>query len=464
MSNCLVEPAAWALQQFGDCVLGDARRTKRLVKVATQAAARPDGSTPDQAESWKKCKAVYRLMDCNDVSHANIIEPHCEQTRLSCPAGSVQLILCDTTDVDFGRSVPGLGPVGKKKDNRGFFLHSGLMRDAVTGVIRGLAGQELFYRRPKSRKKVHRNTRRLDPHRESVVWGELIDHIGSPPPGVQWIHVCDRGADDYEVYLRARLNGCGWVIRAARLNRNVQKVTGDKTTIEKLLADAPVNDRLQVPVPRQGSRRDRIAKVELQYSSFLMPRPSRTNDWIRQHAPKEPLRMWCVQITETNPPAKTEALHWVLITSEPVTNTAEALAVVEHYKKRWGVEEYHKALKTGCHVEERYYQTSTRLERVTGLHAVLAVRLLQIRELANEQPDRPAVEVAPKEWVETLAQVRKQPPEGMTINEFVRHLAGLGGHLGRKRDGQPGWITLWRGLEKLLLILRGATLARKRCG
>lgn len=463
MSNCLVEPAAWALQQFGDCHLGDARRTKRLVQVATQAAARPDGSTPDQAESWGKCKAVYRLMDCDDVGHANIIGPHCEQTRLSCPAGSVQLILCDSTDVDFGRSVPGLGPVGKKKDNRGFFLHSGLMRDAVTGEIRGLAGQELFYRRPKSRKKVHKNTRRLDPHRESVVWGELIDQIGSPIPGVRWIHVCDRGADDYEVYLRAHLTGCGWVIRAARLNRNVQNVTGDKTTIEELLASVPVNDRLQVPVPRQGNRAARTAQVELRHSPFLMPLPSRKNDWIREHAPKDPLRMWCVQITETSVLAKTEALHWVLITSEPVTNTAEALAVVEHYQKRWGVEEYHKALKTGCHVEERYYQTSARLERVTGLHAILALRLLQIRELAKENPDLPAVDVAPKEWVETLAQVRKLRSTAMTIHQFVRCLAGLGGHLGRKRDGQPGWITLWRGLEKLLLILRGVTLA-KRCG
>jgi hypothetical protein len=195
-----------------------------------------------------------------------------------------------------------------------------------------------------------------------------------------------------------------------------------------------------------------------------MSPPSRTNQWIREHAPSEPLWMWCVQLTETNPPAGAEALDWVLITSEPVTNTAQALAVIEHYKKRWGVEEYHKALKTGCHVEERYYQTSARLERVTGLHAILALRLLQIRELAREQPDLPAVDVAPKEWVETLAEIRKQPSTGMTIHQFVRCLAGLGGHLGRKRDGQPGWITLWRGVEKLLLILRGKNLATKRCG
>jgi hypothetical protein len=140
MSNLLVEPAAWAKQQFAECDLGDERRTKRLVQIAAQAAARPDGSTPDQTESWGDCKAVYRLMDCDDVSHAKIIGPHCEQTRQSCPAGSVQLILCDTTEIDFGRRVEGLGRIGRNKTNRGFYLHTGLMRDAATAEIRGLAG------------------------------------------------------------------------------------------------------------------------------------------------------------------------------------------------------------------------------------------------------------------------------------------------------------------------------------
>ena len=169
MSTLLVEPAVWAEQQFGNCELGDTRRTKRLVHVATQAAGRPDGSTPDQTESWGECKAVYRLMDCDEVSHAKILEPHCEQTRQSSLSGTVQLILCDTTEIDFGRWVPGLGPVGDQKGHRGFFLHSGLMRDALTGQITGLAGQELFYRRPQGRKRVHKNTTRRDPQRESVV-------------------------------------------------------------------------------------------------------------------------------------------------------------------------------------------------------------------------------------------------------------------------------------------------------
>jgi hypothetical protein len=102
---------------------------------------------------------------------------------------------------------------------------------------------------------------------------------------------------------------------------------------------------------------------------------------------------------------------------------------------------------------------------VTGLLSIVAVPLLRIRYLSLHDPNRPAVEVVPAEWVEVMSTVRRtKPGQPLTIQQFVKHLAGLGGHLVRKCDGQPGWITLWRGFEQLPLILRGVRAARKRCG
>ncbi len=458
-----IDPQQWAREQFGDCQFKDSRRTKRLVKMVAQMAARPDGSTPDQTETWRDCKAAYRLMDCEDVTHAEIIRPHCELVRRSPAPGSVKLILCDTTEIDFKREVVGLGPVGKGT-GRGFFLHSGLLRDAHSGKMEGLAGQVLFHRQPKSKRKVPKNTKRRDPQRESVAWGQLMDQIGPPPAEVNWIHVCDRGADDYEVYLRAFHNHCGWVIRVARLNRKIFDLHGNSLTLHKHLALQPIQGRVTVEVPRQGNRPARTAEVTVRFAPLRMPPPSRGNDWITAHQPDEPLLMWVVELQEEQPPAGVETLHWVLLTSEPILCIEDALGGVKNYQFRWGVEEYHKVLKTGCRVEERYYETSARLERVTGLAAVLAVRLLQIRSLATDTPDQPAQELVPHRWVEVLAKVRKCSAATITISQFVRQLAGLGGHLGRKCDGRPGWITLWRGLEKLLLILRGTDLKTVRCG
>ena len=81
-----------------------------------------------------------------------------------------------------------------------------------------------------------------------------------------------------------------------------------------------------------------------------------------------------MELIEADPPAGSDALHWVLLTSDQVTDATGALQVIADYEKRWVVEELHKATKTGCRVESRQYATSARLERVTAVQCVVAVR------------------------------------------------------------------------------------------
>ncbi|WP_437191314.1 IS4 family transposase [Planctomicrobium sp. SH527] len=284
--------------------------------------------------------------------------------------------------------------------------------------------------------------------------------------------MCDRGADDYEVYCYAHLNHCGWVIRACRLNRIILTEEEALTTLEEHLDAQPVRGTQTLEVPATATRAARTAQLELRFAALSLPRPQVTNTWIREHAPQEPLRMSVVELIEVDPPVDAEPVRWVLLTSERVESIAQAQQVIGYYSQRWAIEEYHKALKTGCRVEERYYETSERLERITGLLAIVAVQLLRLRTLSEETPNAPAREVVPTEWVETIVKVRQRPgrqapqlcAKSLTIEQFVKHLAGLGGHLGRKCDGRPGWQTLWYGLEKLLLILRGSQLQNQKCG
>jgi hypothetical protein len=118
-----------------------------------------------------------------------------------------------------------------------------------------------------------------------------------------------------------------------------------------------------------------------------------------------------------------------------------------------GAQEYHKVLKTGCQVEHRQYETSAALEAITGLLAIVAVRLLQLRSVARTDPQRPAEEVVPRSWVNVLQVVRRRPRQQWTVRQFFRELAGLGGFLGRKHDGEPGWLTIWRGFDNLVPAL-----------
>lgn len=465
MAAVIWDPVAWSVQNFETCQLRNRARNQRLIKIAQQLIRRSEGSLPDQTESWADCKAAYRFFDTKGISYQNIIEPHCRRTRESCQPGEVKLILCDTTEIDFTslRKTTGLGPIGNG-NTRGFFLHSALMVDAgPQHQIEGLAAQEVFYRnvrtgpkkKRKKRKKKSNNSSRNRANRESAVWGRVIDAVGRPPAGVIYKHVCDRGADDIEVMWRAVHNGSGFVIRVSRLKRKVLTTDGRTLPLADVLAEWPaVGDTRQITVPATTTSPKRIATMTLRYGTVSIP-VGRLTPWLREHRPSGPLCVGVVELLEQSPPAGQKAIRWILYTETPVTCEAEADQVVEYYEQRWLIEELHKALKTGCGVERRQLQTAERLERMVAVSSVVATRLLQLKTAARQTPERPARELVPPRWVKVLQTIRKRPlnPD-MCIRDFLRQLAGLGGFLGRKGDGEPGWITIWRGYEKLSLILR----------
>jgi Transposase DDE domain len=243
------------------------------------------------------------------------------------------------------------------------------------------------------------------------VWGQLIAEIGSPADGVKWIHVCDRGADDYEVLLRAQRQQCSWVIRVAHLNRKVTTSDGRTLQLHELLNESPVGGTREVEVTASHDQQPRTAQCEVRWSQVGIPIPSVTNAWIREYAPPQPLPMWVIELREVNPPTGSEAIRWVLYTAEEVNTLADAERVVRYYELRWSIEDFHKALKTGCQIESRNYQTSTRLERVLAFSSVVAIRLLRFRTAAKKTPQRPARELAPQAWLAMLRQVRRIPTE-----------------------------------------------------
>ena len=454
MVSFTLPPRQWAEEQFGSCDLGDFRRTRRAVEVAAAFAADPSGSTPHQTENWADLKAAYRLFDSEGVTFESLAAPHWQQTRAR--TSGHWLVLADTTQLDFGihRAVPGLGPTGNGFGH-GFHLHSALMVGSNSEEIVGLAGQVLFYRRPRSAKKKKENTYQVKQRkRESQVWGQLIDQIGLPADGVRFTHVMDRGADDFEVYCHLLQQRSDWVVRASKMNRKVRWPDGRETDLQEYLRQLPAAGVYDVPVPARPGQAARTAQVEVRDGPVALPAPRQLSPWLRKQGIKL-ITMWVVEVREIHPPKGSTPLHWVLYTSHAVTNLEQAQVIISYYKKRWLIEEFHKALKTGCSLEARQYQTSDRLEALTGMQSVVAVRLLQLKSVARTEPERPAEDVVPEKWITTLRVLRrKATPGAWTVREFYRQLAGLGGFLGRKCDGEPGWITIWRGFDKLALTMR----------
>lgn len=456
--------AQWAQRQFEPCEFGDLRRTKRMIQLATQVAAKPDASTPQQTERWADCKAAYRLFDCDEVTFEAVTAPHYAATRAVEPG--TWLVINDTTELNFGydRDLPGAGRVGNGTKDRGFYLHTAMIAATDGSALIGLAAQELYIRPLKKVERVGSAKRKTLKTRETDVWGRVIDAVGRPPAGAHWIHVCDRGADNFDVYCHLLEQQAGWVIRAAQLKRLVRTDDGVERSLDEVLNAAAVVGSYELAVQANQNQPARTAHVEVRWARVVMPRPrSGISRYVRQRGVTE-IAMWAVEVRESHPPAGVEPVRWVLLTSEPVNNFHDAWRIIGWYEQRPLVEEYHKCLKTGCRVEARQYQNAARLAPVIGLLSVLAVRLLQLKMVAKSNPEQPAAEIVPADWLRALPLVTKRNKPIKTVRDFFRGLAGLGGFLGRKSDGEPGWQTIWRGLETLLLCLRGAQAIGRKCG
>lgn len=451
----------WAEEQFGSCDLGDVRRTRRAVRTAALFAADPSGSTPEQTETWDDCKAAYRLIDNAEVTFGGLATPHWQRTRAR--TSGHYLLIGDTTIVSFDghRQISGLGIV-TSGNAQGFLLHSALMVDARDGEVIGLAGQTIRYRQRAPQQE--KSSARLQRSRESEIWGEVIAAVGPPPnEHVRFTHVCDRGADNFEVYCHCLLQGVDWVIRVKSLNRQV-RVAGQLVPLRDHLQTLPVAGTYELEVKANAQQMARTAVVEVRYGVVGLPAPHQAGRFTRECGISF-LTTNVIEVKEIDPPSGQQPLQWVLYTSHAVTCWEEAQTVIGYYERRPLVEEFHKALKTGCRIEDRLYETASRWENVTALLSIVAVRLLQLKTIAIKEPNRPAAALVPQSWLRMMAALRgRKRAKIETARDFLRALAGLGGHLGRKHDGEPGWLTIWRGFDKLQLLLRGAAALHQNCG
>ena len=229
-----MDAQVWAEEQFGQCDLKDKRRTQRLVQVAASALCHPSGSLPEQTTDAADLKAAYRLFGCEDVTFEDIAGPHWAQTRRRPPG--TYLVLNDTTEVDFGirRKLRGMGQTGNG-GGWGFLLHSALVVSAEGEEIFGLAGQKIRYRKPAPKKE--NSTQRLKRDRESVLWGQVIDQVGPPAEGVRWVHVMDRGADNFEVYCHCRQQQADWVVRVTQKTTQRHRARRTDHAVEAVPAD-----------------------------------------------------------------------------------------------------------------------------------------------------------------------------------------------------------------------------------
>jgi len=461
---CLLNEAEWVEAQWGASELGDKRLTKRAVKMGRRMVANPAGSIPDQMEAWGETKGAYRLLNNKKVSLEKLSEGHWQQTRQASQEAEVVLQIQDTSEVDLTsqKHIQGLGPIGNDR-GRGFLLHTVLSFVPGGEKVLGLSHQQVVLRQARQgeRKKKWMRTP------EALVWEKAAQEVGQPEAGRLWVHVGDRGSDIYSFMgLCQEMPGVEFLVRLYS-NRLLDwseqpSAEGNRSEPERHLLDyarklTRQGPSFEVEVAAQKNQSKRQATVQLAWSQVTIPAPKEAPKAIRRFGS---FKAWVVRAWEVNPPEEvSEPLEWVLLSSLPVHNWTDARQRVTWYKHRWLIEEYFKSLKTGCQLEQSQLDHRADFERLLGFLSPIAVRLLQIRQIVRQAPDTAAPDLIHPVPLQLVAREIESDPKIMTVQQFWLGVAQLGGHLGREADGMPGWITIWRGLRKLQLMMRGATLA-----
>jgi hypothetical protein len=292
-----------------------------------------------------------------------------------------------------------------------------------------------------------------DTPRETDVWMRLVTRLGSFPAETTVVHVGDREADMFPFFQACQATQTHFLVRAFE-NRRLKPEAGSQTYLLDSVRAWPAQASKAFQVPGTHGRTARSTVVQLAFGTLTVLPPR-----FEKRCRKEPLEMWAIRVWEEHTPAGEEPLEWILLTSVPTTTLEQAWERVGWYEHRWVVEDYHQCLKTGCRLEERQVQSADRLIRLLGLLSPLAVRLLQLRDLGRQEPERPAHEVLEADLLAVVAAQTGQTPAQMTAGAFWKAVAQMGGYLARRGDGPPGWKTLWKGWLRVQTLLEGVHLA-----
>ena len=445
------QPAPWAINEFAHAQLPDQRLIPRLQMIATAFAQQPTAAIPQACGPGAGSKGAYRFFENEAVTPEAVRAAHHQATLARTQTQPIVLALQDTSTLNYAThpQTAGLGPIGSRRGQLlGLLLHSTL---AVTpgGLPLGLLHNAVRARDPKAAGATKQRHKKPVAQKESQKWLDSLSacqQLAPQCPATLLVNVADREGDLYELFAQALAPAAGPRVQLLVRSRHNRKLAGATARLWDAVAQEPVRGKLQVAVGRRGEQPGRLATLSVRFREVRLAAPSRK-------ASQPPLTLWAIQAREMRPPKGAPPICWRLLTTLPVLGIAEALEKVAWYAQRWQIEVLHKVLKSGCQIEQRQLHTAVRLERALSVDLVVAWRLLALCKAAREQPDAAvSAWLSQAEWEALWCQVHQRivpPRQPPTLRQAIRWIAGLGGFMGRRRDGEPGPITLWRGLQRL---------------
>ena len=456
-------PADWTEEEFATVQFFDERLKHRLFMLAADFFAQPGELIPQTSSgSAAKTKAAYRFFKNSNVDMQTLLRPHIESTIERVRSHPVILAVQDTTTLNYTAHPPeGVGPINTSQNSAvGLVLHD-TMAFTPEGTLLGLLNVQCWARDPKQAGKRHRRHQLPIEEKESIKWLVSYRAVAEAQklcPDTMLISVGDREADLYELFHEAAQDPCGprVLVRAERTrNRKVEQDDEDeKEELWQRMNAETVAGTLNVAVPHRGSRPSRTAKLEVRFAQVVLTPPARSK--------LPPLSVWAVYAREVDHTAEVkEPIDWMLLTTVKTESFQDACQRLSWYSRRWGIEVYHRTVKSGCRIEDRRLDDTDSLEACLAIDLVVAWRVHWLTMVGREKPDTPCDQILnEEEWRVLSAWATGTMVETAPSAQEATHWIGkMGGWLARGKQDNPGTTCIWRGLVRLPTLVQGYLLA-----
>jgi hypothetical protein len=449
--------ANWAEEVFGDADLGDSRRTRRLVRMAAEASRKPSGKISEVYDNAAERQGAYDFIESEHTDAAGMVEAMSASTARACAEHAWVYVPLDGTSIKLWDGTDGrkdFGSIGTYQNGATGLKLNNALAVSPDGVPLGVASQ-IWWSRPRHKpyegKPRHSSTKRVA-NKETRHIIACIDQVtrslATHAPGTRAWFQMDRGCDGQYVLLHLAASGHFFTVRSHSMRRTLT-ARGRKIWLKEALRKESILGRFSLELPETESRGARRATVVLRSRRVVL----RMRDkWLRKQF-ELPINVVLVQELSN----RRDRVEWVLLTNQPTTTYAQAMAVVRGYTLRWRIEEFHKTLKTGaCNVEELQLRSTERVIRWATILSAVAARIERLKHLSRTTPDLPATEELTRSELIALVLLKRRRkkaneviPDHPTISDATRWIAELGGYTGKSSGGPPGTITIGRGLERL---------------
>ena len=456
--------ADWTEEEFGRVPFYDERLKRRLFTLAADFFAQPGELIPQVSEgSAAKTKAAYRFFRNPEVDMQKLLRPHVESTIERMRSHPVILAVQDTTTLNYtAHPAEGVGPINTTEDSAvGLILHD-TMAFTLEGTPLGLLNLQCWARDPEEAGKRERRHERPIEEKESFKWLVSYRAVAEAQklcPDTVLISVADRESDIYELFYEAARDPQGprLLIRAERSRQRRVECADEEPQKQALwsrMESEPIAGMLQVAVPRRDSRPAREAILEVRWAPVMLTPPSRVE------APS--LSVWAVYAREVDYSAEVkEPIDWMLLTTVETESFEEARQRLSGYCRRWGIEVYHRTIKSGCRIEDRRLEDADSLEACLAIDLVVGWRVHWLTQVGREKPDTPCDQILKEEeWRVLSAWATGRLAEtAPSAQQATRWIGKMGGWLSRGKQDHPGTTCMWRGLVRLQSMTQGYLMA-----